>query len=98
MITVTGRIATVIETKQASSSGSVYFSFRLADNYGKGEDRETTWYSVLAFISELDADLLSRGSLVKVTGNLEAKAYLDKEGKPQAVLTILASKVDPVKI
>ena len=100
MISVTGRIATPLDTKypKKSDDSKPYFVFRLADNSGQkdSDPKQIVWYSVLAFIPELDADLLSKGMLVKVTGKLEAKAYLDKDNNPQVSLTLISSSVEPL--
>jgi single-stranded DNA-binding protein len=93
---VFGNIATPLEAK-VSKAGNTYYAFRLAENNGKEENRSTTWYEGRAFISELDADLLSKGQFVKVTGKLEISAYMKKDGTPGASAVILAYKVEPIE-
>lgn len=95
---VFGNIATPLE-KITSKGGKEFYTFRLAENQGKEEDgtRTTTWYSVSAFINELDADLLAKGQFVKVTGRLVVEAFMRKDNTPGASATILAFKVEPVE-
>lgn len=94
---VFGNIATPIEKRTAQKSGKDYFVFRLAENQGKDDNRTTTWYDVSAFITELDADLLSKGQFVKVTGRLDIQAFMKRNGEPGAAATILASSIEPVE-
>ncbi len=93
---VLGNIATPIE-KRTAKSGKEFYTFRLAENNGKEENRTTTWYDVSAFISELDADLLSKGQFVKVTGRLDIQAFMKRNGEPGASAVILASSIEPVE-
>lgn len=93
---VYGNIATPIE-KRTAKSGKEFFTFRLAENNGKDDNRTTTWYDVSAFISELDADLLSKGQFVKVTGRLDIQSFMKRNGEPGASAVILASSIEPVE-
>lgn len=92
-----GNIATPLEQRTSTKSGKTFYTFRLAENQGKDEQRTTTWYDVSAFIAELDADLLAKGQFVKVTGRLEVKAFAKRDGELAASATILAYKVEPVE-
>ena len=94
---VYGNIATPIEKRTGKTSGKEYFTFRLAENQGKDDNRATTWYDVSAFISELDADLLAKGQFVKVTGRLEIQAFVKRDSTPGASATLLASSIEPVE-
>ncbi len=94
---VYGNIATGLEQRTSTKTGKVFYTFRLAENQGKDEQRTTTWYDVAAFIPELDADLLSKGQFVKVTGRVEAVAFRKRDGEPGASLSLLAFKVEPVE-
>ena len=93
---VIGNIATPVE-KKVSKAGKDFFVFRFAENHGKDENKITTWYEVSAFISELDADLLSKGQFVKVTGRLDVKAFMRKDGTPGAAATLLVYAIEPVE-
>lgn len=94
---VKGNIATDPE-KKTSSGGKDYYRFRLAENFGRGEQRTTTWYQVMAFgLSELDADLLNKGQLVKVKGRLEPSIYEKRDGEKEISLTVMAFSVEPIE-
>lgn len=72
-------IATTLETRNAKGSGDEYFTFRVAENSGKGDGRRTTWYDVRAKIPQVEADLLASGQLVKIRGRLEGQAFIKKK-------------------
>ncbi|MDO8417775.1 MAG: single-stranded DNA-binding protein [Agitococcus sp.] len=92
-----GNIATAIEKRTAKVGGKEFYTFRMAENIGKDENRTTTWYSVTAFISELDADMLAKGQFVKLSGRLEVDAFMKKDNTPGAELRCLAFKVEPIE-
>lgn len=93
---VIGNIATPVE-KKTGKNGKDFYVFRLAENHGKEENRTTTWYEVSAFITELDADLLSKGQFVKVRARLEVEAFMRRNGEPGASAKLLAFAVEPVE-
>lgn len=94
---VFGNLATALE-ERTSKNGKKYYTGRLAENQGKDENRTTTWYDLTVFFtSELDADLLSKGQFVKVTGRVEARAFLKKNGEPGASLSLVTSRIEPVE-
>lgn len=93
---VIGNIATPVE-KKTGKGGKDFYVFRLAENHGKEENRTTTWYEVTAFISELDADLLSKGQFVRVRARLEVEAFMRRSGEPGASAKLLAFAVEPVE-
>ncbi|KWT86109.1 MULTISPECIES: single-stranded DNA-binding protein [unclassified Variovorax] len=93
---VFGNIAAQPEKKTARESGKEYYTLRLAENQGKDANRTTTWYDVVAFISEMEADMLNKGMLVKVMGVLNAETYQRKSDSTwTSALKIRAFKVEP---
>lgn len=91
---VNGRIANEIVRKTAKNNKPFYV-FRLAENQGKDEFRKTTWYDVVAFISELDADLLSKGQYVRLIGSVEPRSYTPEGGgETRLSLSLTAFKVE----
>lgn len=93
---VYGNIAVNLE-KKTSRNNTEYFTFRLAENTGKAESRQTTWYDVVAFINPLEAELLGKGQFVKVTGRVQAKVYQKRDGTHAAALELVAWDVEPVE-
>jgi single-stranded DNA-binding protein len=93
---VFGNIAGVPEKKIARESQKEYYTLRLAENQGKDANKSTTWYDVVAFISEMEADMLNKGMLVKVMGVLTAETYQRKSDSTwTSALKIRAFKVEP---
>jgi single-stranded DNA-binding protein len=94
---VYGNIATPVEQRKGVQTQKEFYTFRLAENQGKEENntRTTTWYEVTAFISELEADLLSKGQFVKITGRLEAQAFAKRDGSPGAALKLVTGSIKP---
>lgn len=92
---VYGNIATPLESRQGRESGKQFYTFRLAENQGRDENRTTTWYEVTAFITELEADLLNKGQFVKVTGRVEAEAFSKRDGTPGAALKLVTGSIKP---
>lgn len=90
---VYGNIGSPLEPRKGAAKE--FFTFRLAENNGKDENKTTTWYEVTAFISELDADLLSKGQFVKITGRVEAQAYAKRDGSPGASLKLVTGSIKP---
>jgi len=75
MAEIIGNIATALE-ERTGTGGKPYYSFRLAENSGKGENRRTTWYDVRAQIPALEAALLSKGQAVRIRGRIDPQAFL----------------------
>lgn len=95
---VYGNIASPIE-KRTSRAGKEFYTFRLAENWGKRDDpnRTTMWYDVSAFISELDADMLAKGQYIKVTGRLSIQTFTKRNGEFGAAAVLLTSNIEPVE-
>jgi len=92
---VYGNIATPLESRTGRDSGKPFYTFRFAENQGKDNNRTTTWYEVTFFGSELDADLLSKGQFVKITGRVEAEAFLKRDGTPGSALKLVTASIKP---
>jgi single-strand DNA-binding protein len=61
-----------------------------------GEQQEkTTWFRVTCWrkTAELAAQYLTKGRLVLVEGDIDASAWIDKEGSPRASLELTATAV-----
>lgn len=86
---VAGYISTPLELKTVG--GKSFHQFRLAVLSGRAETRRTTWFTVRAHLSELDADMLEKGQRVEVTGVLTLRPYTTREGAP-AVESIIDTR------
>jgi single-stranded DNA-binding protein len=88
-----GYIGTPLEVKQGKNGS--FYTFRFAEPRGTGEHRVSEWFSVIAFLKELDADMLSQGMLVKLTGDVSAEIYKTKAGENAVGLKLKAIAVVP---
>jgi single-strand DNA-binding protein len=70
------------------------FSVAVNKRTGKGEDRKekTTWFRVTAWRerAEFASQYVKKGGRLMVVGEVEAHAYTDKDGQPQATLELTA--------
>lgn len=89
----TGFISSAVAEKITKTTGKKFYTFRLAENFGSGAKRSTTWYEILAHIPEEEASKLHNGLLVEVTGKIEAMPYLNKDKTACASLRIIAFDV-----
>ena len=75
-------------------------SFNIATNRkwtdANGQPQEkATWFRVTCWrkLAELAAQYLQKGRLVLVEGDIDASAYVDKQGSPRASLELTATKL-----
>lgn len=94
---VLGNLAGPLEEKVAKS-GKKYHVGRVAENYGKDENKTTTWYRVLVFgLSPVEADCYDKGQFVKVTGRLEVGTYEKNDGTTGISVEIIANRLEMVE-
>ncbi len=99
-MTVLGNLGADPEMRY-TASGKLVTNFSLAANArwtnSAGEPQErVTWYRVACWgrLAEVCNEYLSKGRRVMVVASrIEAEAYLDKEGQPQAALKLTADRV-----
>lgn len=72
--------------------GKKVTSFNVATNKKKKGQDITTWYRVTVWGDQFEKMMpyLKKGSSVMVIGDLDARIYTDKEGRPQISLEITA--------
>lgn len=95
LMQVYGNIGSDIVQRTGGGSGKPFWTFRLAENQGKDENRTTTWYEVAFFGSEVDADLLQKGQFVKVTGRVESQVYQKRDQTWASSLRLSTGSVIP---
>ncbi|MBC8738539.1 single-stranded DNA-binding protein [Paraburkholderia sp. UCT31] len=93
---VKGNIGSNVE-KKIAKSGKPYYRFRVAENFGKDDNKKTTWYDVNAFIDDLAGDMLGMRMYVHVKGRLDTSIYEKADGTQGVGLTILAFEVEPTE-
>lgn len=75
---IKGHIGRAPEKKLSGTTGKPYYLLRVAENYGRENDRTAVWFDVVAAIPALEADMLAVGQVVSVDGRLEPQAYVKK--------------------
>jgi single-strand DNA-binding protein len=81
-------------------SGVPVTSFSLAStrrwtNQNGEQQEKTTWYRVSVWRKQAEtvAEYLKKGRLVLVEGEVEARAYTDRDGNPRASLELTANNI-----
>ena len=86
------------DAKVIPNNGKPFIAFRVAvsrkfkNQHGDTVER-TKWIDCTRNGDERFAKFLTKGRQVFVRGDVEARAYIDKEGKPQATLACHAQDV-----
>ena len=68
-----------IEHLTGKTSGKPFVALDLAENFGKGEDRETTYYKGVVFKEEL-MNTLKKGQFIEFKGFLTSKGFSKRDG------------------
>ena len=91
-ITMTGRLVADPELRRTQSGVSVT-SFRIANDrdYGKGEEKETDFFDVVAWRStaEFICKYFAKGRMISVDGRLQTRGWKDREGNNRVSIEIL---------
>lgn len=99
IIGAVGRDAEIRETRggKTVASFSVAVTERWKERGSQEYSERTTWYTCTAWEkqAELIHNLIQKGQNVMVIGQVSAQAYIDKDGKPKASLSL---RVDQFKL
>lgn len=91
-VTMTGRLVAAPELRH-TQSGVPVTSFRIANDrdYGKGEEKETDFFDVVAWraTAEFICKYFTRGRMISVDGRLQTRSWKDKEGHNRVSTEIL---------
>ena len=97
MNTIVGRITKNAEINTLKNDKQVVnFSIAINDNYKTkdGERREqTTYYNCSYWISPNVAKILTKGSLVELSGRISSTAWIGKDGEIKSGLNFHTSKI-----
>lgn len=89
---MTGRLVADPELRRTQSGVSVT-SFRIANDrdYGKGEEKETDFFDVVAWRStaEFICKYFTKGRMISVDGRLQTRGWKDREGNNRVSIEIL---------
>lgn len=92
---VVGRLGRDPDLK-ITAKGTAVANFSVATDYGYGDSKKTTWFSIVAFgkTAEIVQKFLKKGSLVLVEGRIEIREYEPKGGgEKKKVFEIIANNV-----
>ena len=93
-ITVIGNVGRDPELRFANS-GTAVLKFSIADNYGRDDNKKTSWHNVTVFgeMAENVGAVLSKGQRVIVIGRNEESEYTTREGETKKKWQIIADDV-----
>jgi len=93
-ITVIGNVGRDPELRYANS-GTAVLKFSIADNYGRDDNKRTSWHNVTVFgeMAENVGAVLSKGQRVIVIGRNEESEYTTREGEAKKKWQIIADDV-----
>ncbi len=84
-VTMTGRLVAAPELRH-TQSGVPVTSFRIANDrdYGKGEEKETDFFDVVAWraTAEFICKYFTRGRMISVDGRLQTRSWKDRATAP----------------
>ena len=91
-IIIAGRLVADPELRHTQSNVAVT-SFRIANDrdYGKGEDKGTDFFDVVAWrtTAEFICKYFTKGRMIEVDGRLQTRSWKDKEGNNRISTEIL---------
>ena len=93
-ITVIGNVGRDPELRYANS-GAAVLKFSVAGNYGRDDNKRTSWHNVTVFgeMAENVGAVLSKGQRVIVIGRNEESEYTTREGETKKKWQIIADDV-----
>ena len=93
-ITVIGNVGRDPELRY-DNSGTAVLKFSVADNYGRDDNKRTSWHNVTVFgeMAENVGAVLSKGQRVIVIGRNEESEYTTREGETKKKWQIIADDV-----
>jgi len=94
---ITGRVTKDAEVRTLSNSRQVVnFSVAINDSYRSKEGNkveQTTFFECVYWISPKVASILTKGTVVELTGRVSARAWTGSDGEPRAGLNFNTSNI-----
>jgi single-strand DNA-binding protein len=94
---ITGRVTADAQVRNVSNSKTVVnFSVAINDSYkNKAGDRieQTTYFDCAYWLSPKVAQILTKGTVVELTGKVSARAWTGSDGQPHAGLNFNTSQI-----
>ncbi|KAK1915205.1 hypothetical protein P3342_003012 [Pyrenophora teres f. teres] len=91
-MTVVGRLGVAPEEVTVSGDRTLV-RYVVGTNYGKGEEKKTSWFRVASFVQGAQKDFLMsvpKGSLLYVDADARMETYTDNEGNKKSNLSLVA--------
>lgn len=94
---ITGRVTADAQVRNVSNSKTVVnFSVAINDSYkNKAGERieQTTYFDCAYWLSPKVAQILTKGTVVELTGKVSARAWTGSDGQPHAGLNFNTSQI-----
>ncbi len=94
---ITGRVTADAQVRNVSNSKTVVnFSVAINDSYkNKAGERieQTTYFDCAYWLSPKVATILTKGTVVELTGKVSARAWTGSDGQPHAGLNFNTSQI-----
>lgn len=94
---IIGRLTRDAEVRTLKNDKQVVnFSIATNDSYKnkQGEPvKQTTYFDCAYWLSTKVSTLLTKGTLVELTGRVSARAWVDKDGEPKSALNFHTAKI-----
>ena len=93
-ITIVGRLGRDPEIR-FSADGKQIATFSVATDYGRDENKKTSWHNVVCFgsLAENVCQSIAKGSRVIVAGRLDVSEYETKDGEKKKKHELVADAV-----
>lgn len=93
-LTIVGRIGRDPELRWTNDNKAIA-SFSVATDYGRDDNKKTSWHNVVAFgsLAENICNSLFKGSRVIVSGRLDVSEYETKDGEKKKKHELIADAV-----
>ena len=91
-MTVIGRLGVAPEEVTISGDRTLV-RYIVGTNYGKGDDKKTSWFRIASFVQGAQKDFLMnlpKRSLLYVDADARMETYLDSEGNKKSNLSLVA--------
>ena len=94
---ITGRVTADAQVRNVSNSKTVVnFSVAINDSYKNKEGErieQTTYFDCAYWFSPKVAQILTKGTVVELTGKVSARAWTGSDGQPHAGLNFNTSQI-----
>ncbi|KAH7170365.1 hypothetical protein EDB81DRAFT_162046 [Dactylonectria macrodidyma] len=98
-ITIVGNLADTPEL-HSTSTGRDVVRYAVASNYGRAENRKTSWFRVTSFAEGGSRDFLMnlpKGATVYVEGDCSTNTYTDANGATRSGFSIIQRNIDVLR-